>query len=80
MAWGHRSCPQSLLPQQSTPGTPQCDPRCLHLIRRMPHLLQVFFQYLLRSFTCGRAKVRGAGGQHGGNPLLGAVGGDRGTR
>lgn len=75
MAWGHRPCPQSLFPEQSTLGRPRRNPHCSHLIRWMPHLLQVFFQYLLRGFACRRARVRGAGGQRGGNPLLGAAGG-----
>lgn len=50
-----RSSQGKASPRAKPPGTP----RRSHLIRRMPHLLQVFLQHLLRGFACGTARAKG---------------------
>lgn len=44
--------------QGKAPQDTLAQPCRSHLIWRVPHLLQVFLQHLLRGFTCGRASQR----------------------
>lgn len=57
----HCMCPAhpgaKLIPGKAPQDT-LAQPCCSHLIRRMPHLLQVFLQHLLRGFTCGKVRVK----------------------